>query len=205
MTRFQPAAPTRAICAGAICLSIVGGMLVGHAWPLWTGRDVIMTATVDGTRVWAPGEYVRLSTAAAVLTTRQPAADDTIERTPVRAVDPWVTPNPAERPNSINRQLRGKTIYVQLAPGAAGEHVPVSVSLRPVKDALNLRGVVTWALTSGELRVQYGIDAFYLQEGKAAELERVFREKRRVQVQVAIASSGRARIRNLLVEGVPVQ
>jgi hypothetical protein len=155
--------------------------------------------------VWAPGEYVRLSTAAAVLTTRQPAADDTIERTPVRAVDPWVTPNPAERPNSINRQLRGKTISVQLAPGAAGEHGPVSVSLRPVKDALNLRGVVTWALTSGELRVQYGIDAFYLQEGKAAELERVFREKRRVQVQVAIASSGRARIRNLLVEGVPVQ
>lgn len=205
MTRFQLPAPTRAICAGAICLSIVGGMLVGHAWPLWTGRDVIMNATVDGTRVWAPGEYVRLSTAAAALTTGQPAGKDAVERTPVRALDPWVAPNPAERPNSINRQLRGKTIYVQLAPVADGQHVPVSVSLRPVKDALNLRGVVTWALTSGEMRVQYGIDAFYLQEGKAAEMERAFSEKRRVQMQVAIASSGRARIRNLIIDGVPVQ
>jgi uncharacterized membrane-anchored protein len=79
------------------------------------------------------------------------------------------------------------------------------VSLRPVRQALNLRGVVTWALTSGELRVQYGIDAFYLQEGKAAEMQRAFSEKRRLRMQVAIASSGRARVRNLIIDGVTVQ
>ena len=48
---------TRAVLAGAICLAIVGGMIVGHAWPLWTGRDVLMAATVDGTNTWTSGEY----------------------------------------------------------------------------------------------------------------------------------------------------
>jgi len=205
MTRLQLAASTRALCAGAVCLVIIGGMLVGHAWPLWTGHDVVMDATVDGRQMWAPGEYVRLSTAAAILTTGQAVANDEVKRTPVRAIEPWVTSNPRERPNSVDHQLRGKTVYVQLTPGTAGEYAPVSVSLRPVDGAVNLRGVVARALTSGELRVQYGIAAFYLQEGKAAGIERAFREKRRVQIQVAIATSGHARIRNLLIDGVPVE
>ena len=44
-----------------------------------------------------------------------------------------------------------------------------------------------------------------MQEGHAQTVEQASREKRKVQMQVAIAASGRARIRNVLVDGVAVQ
>jgi hypothetical protein len=100
--------------------------------------------------------------------------------------------------------MRGRVVYVQLEPTTGGDFTPVSVSLSPVNGAVNLRGVVDTMTANGLIRVQYGIDAFFMQEGHATAVERAFREKRRVQVQVAIAKSGRARIRNLLVDGVPV-
>jgi uncharacterized membrane-anchored protein len=55
------------------------------------------------------------------------------------------------------------------------------------------------------LKAEYGIDAFYMQEGHALAVERAFAEHRPVQLQVAITKSGRARIRNLLVGGAPAQ
>jgi uncharacterized membrane-anchored protein len=53
--------------------------------------------------------------------------------------------------------------------------------------------------------VDYGLDAFYMQEGTAAPVERALVEGRLVQMQVAVASSGRSRIRTLLVDGVPLR
>lgn len=195
---------TRAVLAGAIGLAIIGGMIVGHAWPLWTGEDVLMAATADGTNTWTRGEYVRLSTTAERLKVGAMPGSDKIERAAVTPIEPWVTEDPKLHPGGIDRRLRGRIIYVQLAQGPSGEVAPLSVSLKPVAGAVNLRGVITWATPSGELSVQYGIDAFYMQEGSPQVIERAFREKRKVEVQVAIAKSGRARIRNLLVDGVPV-
>jgi hypothetical protein len=44
-----------------------------------------------------------------------------------------------------------------------------------------------------------------MQEGTAKPVELALLDGRGVQMQVAIASSGRARIRTLLVDGVPVR
>lgn len=215
MIRLQLAAPTRALVAGTVCLAILGGMLVGHAWPLWTGRDVLIATSVVTTRTSAPGEYLQLSTAADILMVGVPGRrspegeggpvpDAKVQRTAVRVIQPWVKDEP--KPNArLDRSLRGKTIYVQLEPGTGGEFGPVSVSLAPVDGAVNLRGIVTWATGPGELRVQYGIDAFYMQEGHAKLVEQASRAKRHVQMQVVIAKSGRARIRNLFIDGAPVQ
>jgi hypothetical protein len=119
--------------------------------------------------------------------------------TAVRAVEPWLKADP--RAVRLDRRLRGRIVYVQLEPGAGGEYAPVSVSLAPVKDAVNLRGETTWATGAGELHVQYGIDAFYMQEGRAKLVEQASRANRHVQIQIAIARNGRARIRNLFVDG----
>jgi len=49
--------PKRAVLAGATCVLILGGMIVGHAWPLWAGRaeflrdDVVLA---DGDVLFAP-------------------------------------------------------------------------------------------------------------------------------------------------------
>lgn len=205
MRRLELADSTRALLAGAICLAILGGMLVGHAWPLWTGEDVLLSATVDGTRTWTRGQYVQLSTAADTLMVDAPLPKDEIPRAQVHSVAPWVTRNPRMEEGALDRRLRGKTIYVQLARQADGTHAPVSVSLAPVEGAVNLRGIVSWAYGSGELKAEYGIDAFYMQEGHALAVERAFSEHRPVQLQVAIAKSGGARIRNLFVAGVAAQ
>ena len=125
--------------------------------------------------------------------------------THVRAIEPWVSVIPGAKPSQLDRRLRGRYVYVQLAAQASGEYAPASVSLRPVSGATNLRGLVTRGLNSGELHLDYGIDAFYMQEGHSQVVEQASRDGRRVQVQVAIAKSGRARIRRLLVDGAPVQ
>lgn len=203
MTRLHLSASTRTVLAGAICLAIVGGMLVGHAWPLWTGRTVVLAATVNTTERRAPGEYVRLSTAADALRIGAPT-NTRYEGTLVRAIDPWVKQEPGRR-GDLDRRLRGKTVYVQLDPNADGEYAPVSVSLKPVAGAVNLRGIVTWPSGPSALHIQYGIDAFYMQEGQPELLEKALREKHKVQMEVAIAASGRARIRRLLVDGAPVR
>lgn len=203
MTRLHLSASTRALLAGAICLAIVSGMLVGHAWPLWTGRTIVLAAAVNATARRAPGEYVRLSTTADTLRIGAPP-DTKYEGTLVRAIDPWVKQEPGRRGN-LDRRLRGKTVYVQLEPNAGGEYAPVSVSLKPVAGAVNLRGIVTWPSGPNVIHVQYGIDAFYMQEGQAELLETTLREKHKVQMEVAITASGRARIRRLLVDGAPVR
>ncbi len=125
--------------------------------------------------------------------------------TPVRAVEPWIGVNSQANPAHLDRRLRGRYVYVQLARQSNGEFAPVSVSLAPAGSAVNLRGVVTRGFFSGELHVQYGLDAFDMQEGRAQLVEKAAREHHHIQIAVAIASSGRARIRRLLVDGVPAQ
>ena len=203
MTRLQLAGSTRALIAGAICLAILGGMLVGHAWPLWTGRDVLIPATVNGAPRWTPGQYVSLSMSADRLLIGTPDTTTQSPRTAVRAIEPWVKSDPP--PPSLYRRLHGKAVYVQLDATPSGEYAPVSVSLQRVEGATNLRGIVTGAPGPREIQVEYGLDAFYMQEGHAEAVEKAYREKRHVQMQVAIARSGRARIRNLFINGVPVQ
>ena len=205
MIRLHSSAPLRAVLAGTVCLAVLGGMLVTHAWPLWTGRDVLIAVSVPATNTSLSGEYVRLSTPADVLTVGALVPDTDARGTTVRPIEPWLSANATAKPSQLDRRWRGRSVYVQLEEQADGEYVPVTISLRPVAGAMNLRGLVTRGLFSGELHIMYGIDAFYMQEGRAKAVEQASRDGRRIQMQVAISNSGRARIRRLLVDGVPVQ
>jgi uncharacterized membrane-anchored protein len=74
---------------------------------------------------------------------------------------------------------------------------------------MNLRGRIRSATKTASdapttLRMDYGLDAFFMQEGTARPVEDAMRSGRPVQMEVAIASSGRARIRNLIVDGTPL-
>lgn len=193
---FTASQPKRALLAGATCLLILGGMIVGHAWPLWTGRVVTMKVVPVDPRDLFRGEYVRLNTAATELH-RDPA-------TPASAA--WAVVRPLDDVYVDSR--RGAYVYVQLEPTAAGDYTPASVSRRPVPGAINLRGRDKFRASRSHvttvLYVDYGLDAFYVQEGRARRVEEAIRQGRDVRMQVAIASSGRARIKGLLIDGVPV-
>src|SRR5688500_14793695 len=110
--------PTRVVVAGAICLAILGGMIVGHAWPLWTGRTVIMRVTPVDPRDPFRGEYVRLGTAANRLRlgASGPATPDD-RRIAVRPLG-----------GGLEEPPRGSVVYVQLEPSATGDYLPVTIS-----------------------------------------------------------------------------
>jgi uncharacterized membrane-anchored protein len=186
--------PGRAVVAGAICLAILGGMIVGHAWPLWTGRTITMKATPVDPRDLFRGEYVRLRTAANSLrvgTAGLPG--DTSNRVTVQPLS-----------DGLEEPGRGTVVYVQLEPSSTGDYLPVSISTTRVPDKVNLRGRVRYAATGGYLDVDYGLDAFYVQEGTGPLVESALRQGRNVQIEAAIASSGQARVRGLMVDGVRV-
>ena len=186
--------PRRAVLAGVICLAVLGGMIVGHAWPLWTGRSVTMKVTPVDPRDPFRGEYVRLRTAANSLhvgTAGLPG--DPPNRVTVQPLS-----------DGLDNPGRGTVVYVQLEPSGTGDYVPVSISTTRAPNKLNLRGRVTYATAGSSIDVDYGLDAFYVQEGTGPIVESALREGRNVQIEVAIASSGQSRIRGLMVDGVRV-
>lgn len=192
---------TRALAGAVVCVAILAGMMVGHAWPLWTGQDVLLRVRPIDPRDLFRGEFVRLELPATGLRLASSAAASR-DAVTVRPLGAWTKPDALS-----NRSIsgRGRTVYVQLErPADAAEHQPVSISDELVPNAVNLRGRIRW--TSEEaIRLDYGLDAFYMREGRAKPVEDAMRDGRLVQIHVAIAASGRARIRELFVDGVPAR
>jgi uncharacterized membrane-anchored protein len=197
--------PVRTLMAGAIVICILSGMIVLHAWPLWFGQTALLPVTPIDPRDPFRGEYVQLRTPATNLfiqTKPGPSPDAAVAVTPV---GDWWEKFPAMRDWERHRAIYGMTIYVQLEPDhSAGEYRAVSISDRPVRGALNLRGRVDSLYATNCLRVSYGLDAYFMQEGTAKPVEDALRNRRKVQMEIAIAESGHARIRRVLVDGVPV-
>lgn len=183
----------RALLGGAVCLAILGGMMVGHAWPLWTGQTVLLRARPVDPRHLLRGEYVRLDTPGTRLFPGHDGGARPEGSVPVRVLGDW-------------KPRRGQIVYVQLERHqTSGEHEPVTISDGIVDGAVNLRGRVRRAAADGALHVDYGLDAFYVQEGTAKPVEQAFVEGRLVQMEVAVASSGRARIRTIRIDGVAAE
>ncbi len=135
--------PARALIAGAISLSILSGMIVLHAWPLWFGRTALLPVTPIDPRDPFRGEYVQLNTPATNLFIqtgdRGPGAGDRGPATQpgaavaVTPVGDWWNKFPAMPDGERHRAVYGMTIYVQLEPdGSSGEYRAVSVSDSPV-------------------------------------------------------------------------
>lgn len=150
----------------------------------------------------------------------------------VKVVGEWlqtalrVKPAPEHDPyrpqRELERALRGKTLYVQLerkaeaAKQGMGEYAAVSVSEAPVVGAVNLRGrvrdveMLVWSReakryvrTPPVVVMEYGLESLYVPEGQGALLEQ---RMRRAQSQIglaAVAPSGEARLRDVLLDGKP--
>jgi uncharacterized membrane-anchored protein len=194
--------PLRTLVAGAVCLSILCGVLVVHAWPLWTGQSVLLPVTPVDPRDLFRGEYVRLDTPATRLDVRSDGQPPT-GAFAVTPVGSWWSELPSD-PSDRYSSLAGRVVYVQLeAAGESGESRPVTISITPVTNRINLRGrVESYDHDKQRLTVEYGLDSYFMQEGTAKPVEDALRMRRRVQMEVAVTAAGHARIRRLLVDGV---
>lgn len=98
---------------------------------------------------------------------------------------------------------RDDDIFVTLKKGDGGAWQAISASKaypsRPKEGHVVLRGRARpWRV--GDVRVKYGIEAYFVPEGVGKALEEQVRE-RKLQVLVAVGADGEAAIKGLLVDG----
>ncbi|HSL23474.1 MAG TPA: GDYXXLXY domain-containing protein [Vicinamibacterales bacterium] len=206
----MPSRKTRSsIAAGVFCLGVLGVMLVGHAWPLWSGETVYLRVVPVDPRDLFRGDYVVLRYAANSLV-RQTSGQTPDANTPSETVVAFEGDWPRARSYRTSRM-----VYVTLEPrpGADGvpvEHVAVKISTRKPSSGTFLRGRAVWHAwtppsaadrdtTPQRVTVEYGIDAFYVEQGRGRQIERDIRAGKPVFAEVAVASSGRARLRTLII------
>lgn len=92
----------------------------------------------------------------------------------------------------------GETVYVELLPEDDGRHYRGGATLRdrPASGRF-IRGTV-----DGSRRIAFGIESYFVQEGKGKDYERAILD-RRLSARVALAADGRAALRALEYDGEP--
>jgi uncharacterized membrane-anchored protein len=109
---------------------------------------------------------------------------------------------------------RNPIVFVKLAPNRDSIYGAVSVHADAVtvsSSEVLIRGRVAYGATCGptrdlfcdELQIRYNLESYFVPEGEGRKLEQV-RSQRKLLVVTAVAPSGRAAIKRLLVDGEPV-
>lgn len=107
---------------------------------------------------------------------------------------------PADVPGG-NGVSAGERVFVELQVAENGSAKAVKLSAdRGDVGALAVAGSVT-SVTGAEIRLDYGIDAFFLAEGTGLEIERT--DTDRIRLVVAVTEDGRSLPLRLLVDGRP--
>ena len=213
-----------AAASGAACLAILIGMLVSHAWPLWTGEAILLRVRGVDSRDPSRGNYVRLTYDLNRLEVIEdepegpdPESDEeTDDALAVRPIGDWwqkVVQTPHEEQRSMTRRLRDRVFYIQLEPGepaAPGDSpvhgaVSISDSLQPGR--VNLQGRLRridspdGRRSAWRIVMHYGINILYVQERTGYDIEAAIRNDADVIAEIAVTDSGRARLRDLLIDG----
>jgi uncharacterized membrane-anchored protein len=93
----------------------------------------------------------------------------------------------------------GDQVFVGLVSQDTGPAVPAAIAKeRGAAGALAIAGTVR-SVSETEIRVDYGIDAFFVPEGEGLKIERL--DTGRLLLEVAVAGDGRALPVRLLVDG----
>ena len=160
----------------ALWLALIGGLVAVHEHRLRTGREVVLQTVPVDPRDLFRGDYVVLAYPMSALDVSAFGLDPA-----------WYTV--------------GQTVYVLLRQ--EGRHaVPMGLLLGPPSNgALFIRGQVT-AVEGGRLRVEYGIESYFVPEGQGLLLERARGDT--LEVVAVVDASGRAAIKALRLEGKDV-
>lgn len=171
-----------ALIVALLQIGFLSWVIVGRAAILRNGAEVLLRVEPIDPRDLLRGDYVRLGYA--------------ISNLPLGLI--------ADRPPDMTISEAGP-ITVRLAPGAEGTWSAVSAFLDnppepPGAGQVDIAGRVEagWSMSpDGMLRAEYGIERFYVPEGKGLAIERVTRE-RPFTVVVAVADDGTAQVKALM-------
>jgi uncharacterized membrane-anchored protein len=175
-----------AILAALIQCGVLGWMIQSRAAILRNGTEIVLKTEPVDPRDLLRGDYVtlgyELSQIPAAQITGYPGASYT----------------------------EGSEVFVLLKKDAGGAWVKSRVFAEPVTDIKDgevlLRGHSLYMFTpqtSDSVRVAYGIERFYVPEGEGRNIETAQQEKR-IDAVVMVDKNGRAQIKALRDNGVPL-
>jgi len=155
-------------------LLILVGMIATRAIPLMTGQTILVRVVPVDPRDLFRGDYVRLSY--------------DFSRVPREGIEGLSEKERWSR-------SEGRTVYVPLVPDSDRVHWRAGkiTVLKPGSGPF-LKGQMS---RYGSL--QFGIEAYYLQEGTGRVYEQALRD-RRLTAELAVTSGGQAALRNLRIE-----
>jgi uncharacterized membrane-anchored protein len=168
------------IAAGAVALMqsvMLGAMVWDRVQLLKHGREIVLPIVPVDPRSLFRGDYVRLNY--------------DVSRVPGRLFEGGLP--------------RGATVYVSVAREADGVWTPIkATSLHGGAggvDGIVLKGRVESGGSDGhDALVRYGIESYFVPEGKGRELEALARDKKLAAV-VAVDARGNAAIKGLMIDG----
>jgi uncharacterized membrane-anchored protein len=172
--------------AALIQVGLIVMMVADRAWILRTGTDVMLHTRPVDPRDFLRGDYVQLGY--------------DISQVPAGALEGQPAGN-------------GDRVYVTLAPDRDGFHQAISVHTAPVvvtsPEVLIQGHVLSGAgcgpnhdLFCANLQIRYNLERYFVPEGEGGKLEQA-RNQRKVAVVAAVAPSGRAAIKRLMIDGEP--
>ena len=155
-------------------LLVLVAMVVGNTVP-WHGRPTVLLRVVPvDPRDLMRGDYVILGY-------------DISRFPPGSVLGSWAPQDPPE--------TTGREVYVELLPEADGRHhAGGAVSVERPASGKFIRGRI-----AGRGQIVFGIESFFVQEGKGKEYEDAIR-RHKLSAEVALAADGRAALRRLVVE-----
>jgi uncharacterized membrane-anchored protein len=169
-----------------VMTSILGWMVWDRVSLLKNGREIVLPVTPVDPRSLFRGDYVILGYAI----TQAPAPSE---------------PGPDVR----NRDH----LYVTLERQADDTWKALATNLRHPgtvpENRVVLQGRLTrdrWISSQGAaipIQVRYGIESFFVPEGKGRDLEKLVRDKK-ISARIAVDAKGRAAIKGLLADGKPI-
>jgi uncharacterized membrane-anchored protein len=164
------------LVAGASFQVIFLVAMIGlRATPLLTGETILVRVVPVDPRDLFRGDYVALS----YEFSRVPA---TIEGLPGSY-------SPHEQ------RWSGRTVYVTLEPEPDGKHWRAAkFSVHEPSSGKYLRGRIV-----GPGRLEFGIESYFIQEGRGREYEQALRS-RRLSAEIAVAAHGQAALRGLRID-----
>jgi uncharacterized membrane-anchored protein len=164
------------LVTAAAQLLILVGMIAARAVPLITGQTVLVRVVPVDPRDLFRGDYVTLSYE--------------FSRTPPREVKGLSLVSHHGRV-----KLEDRTVYAPLVREPDGVHWRAA-NITVVKPATGpfLRGQMS---SHGSL--EFGIEAYYVQEGTGLQYENAIRD-RQLSAELAVTSSGQAALRGLRIE-----
>ena len=167
---------TLLIAAAGFQVAVLVAMIAVRATPLVFGDTILLRVVPVDPRDLFRGDYVILSYD---FSRRPPQGIEGLPQT-------W---------DYRDKAWQGLTVYVSLIPDADGRHWRADkVSISRPTSGRYIRGRIA---ASGQL--EFGIEAYYVQERKGREYEQAIRN-RRLSAEVALTSDGTAALRRLRIE-----